>query len=293
MYDFNGEYKRLQTKFENYLNRYVEELKTTPSILGESMAYSLTLGGKRVRPVLLLATAELLSVADEDALPFALALEMVHTYSLIHDDLPAMDNDDYRRGKPSNHKVFGEGNAVLAGDALLNTAYQICLKECLKGRKQVSAASLLCECAGIDGMIAGQSADLYYQEFSAEQSEENLEYIYENKTGKLLQAPTGIASILADSKYYLQLSEYAKMLGLLFQITDDILDVEGDFFQLGKTIGKDAQENKFTSIRYYTLEGAKIHAEVYAEKCCTLLESIDADTSFLKNLVFYVKNRKN
>lgn len=293
MYDFHGEYKRLQTKFEDYLNNYVRELKTTPKILGDSMAYSLTLGGKRVRPVLLLATAELLSVADEDALPFALALEMVHTYSLIHDDLPAMDNDDFRRGKPSNHKVFGEGNAVLAGDALLNTAYQICLKECLKGQRQVSAASLLCECAGIDGMIAGQSADLYYQEFSAEQSEENLEYIYENKTGKLLQAPTGIASILAENKYYLQLSEYAKMLGLLFQITDDILDVEGDFSQLGKTIGKDAQENKFTSIRYYTLEGAKIRAEVYAEKCCTLLEGIDADTSFLKDLVFYVKNRKN
>lgn len=293
MYDFDGEYKRLQGKFEEYLTKYVNDLQTTPKILGESMAYSLTLGGKRIRPVLLLATAELLGVCDEDALPFALAIEMVHTYSLIHDDLPAMDNDDFRRGKPSNHKVYGEGNAILAGDGLLNTAFQICLKECQKGRKQVYAASTLCECAGIEGMIAGQSADLYYQEYSTEQSGEALEYIYENKTGKLLYAPVAISSLLADNKYYMQLTEYAKMLGLLFQITDDILDVTGDFNALGKTIGKDERENKFTSIRYYGLEGARVRAEMCAEKCNALLEGLDADVTFLKDLVAYVKNRKN
>ena len=138
------------------------------------MKYSLLLGGKRIRPVLMLAVADVLGTPSKDVLPYALALEMIHTYSLIHDDLPAMDNDDFRRGKPSNHKVYGEANAILAGDGLLNTAYSLCFDQCMKGEKYVLASKFLCEGAGIYGMIAGQSADLYFSEKDREVSEENL-----------------------------------------------------------------------------------------------------------------------
>ena len=155
MYSFHTEYEKYLNAFEAYARRYTDALKTRPNLLGESMKYSLLVGGKRIRPVLALATADVLGLDREEILPFALAIEMIHTYSLIHDDLPAMDNDDFRRGKPSNHIVYGEGNAILAGDGLLNSAYAICLQESLKGEKHARAALFLNECAGIYGMIAG------------------------------------------------------------------------------------------------------------------------------------------
>ena len=252
MYDFDLYYEKYQSQFEAYAKEYADKLTTNPNVLGESMQYSLLNGGKRVRPVLMLACADVLGLPKEEALPFALALEMIHTYSLIHDDLPAMDDDDFRRGKPSNHKAFGEANAILAGDALLNEAYAICLNECLKGEKYVFAAKYLNECAGVYGMITGQSADLYYSSSQQELSEENLNYVYEHKTGKLLLAPVVIASILSENKSsYLAFERFGKLLGTLFQMTDDILDVTGEFKLLGKSIGKDMAENKLTCIRLY------------------------------------------
>ncbi len=279
--------------FNDYANEYAAKLKTNPTVLGESMAYSLLNGGKRVRPVLMLACADVLQVEKAEVLPFALALEMIHTYSLIHDDLPAMDDDDFRRGKPSNHKQFGEANAILAGDGLLNEAYYLCLKEALKGERQALAGQFLNECAGVYGMIAGQSADLYFSDESAEVSEEDLKYIYAHKTGKLLLAPVAIASILSGNKNYLSLESFGRRLGELFQMTDDILDVTGDFAKLGKSIGKDEKENKLTSIRLYGLEGAKLRAEALARDCRSLLEGVDGDTQFLKDLIGYVLRRAN
>ena len=293
MNGFDKKYASYLQAFEEYLNEYVERMQTHPSILGESMRYSLQNGGKRIRPVLMLSVAEMLGVPQKDVFPFALALEMIHTYSLIHDDLPAMDNDDYRRGKPSNHKVFGDANAILAGDALLNQAFTICFGECLKGENFILAAKFLSECAGMNGMIAGQSADLY---FSAKQevSKEDLFYIHENKTGKLLSAPILIPSILYDSRYYLRLEQFAKELGVLFQITDDILDVTGHFEKLGKTIGKDQTAEKLTYVKLYGLEGAMIRADECAQRACTILESIaDEDVQFLYDLVGYVRNRSH
>jgi geranylgeranyl diphosphate synthase type II len=257
------------------------------------MRYSLLSGGKRIRPVLALACADVLGISDEDVLPFALALEMIHTYSLIHDDLPAMDNDDFRRGKPTSHKAFGEANAILAGDALLNESYGICLNESMKGEKYAVAAKFLNECAGIQGMIVGQSADIYYSELGQEVSEEDLLYIYEHKTGKLILAPISIVSILAGGKYYVEMESFGKLLGRLFQMTDDILDVTGDFNALGKNVGKDEGKNKLTCIRVYGLEGAKVRADMCARDCHAVLEGIDGDTSFLHELVDYVLNRKN
>lgn len=291
MNDFNLLYEQYLSTFEKYLRSYTDKLVTKPQVLGKSMAYSLLNGGKRIRPVLLLATADVLRLPLEEALPFALALEMIHTYSLIHDDLPAMDNDDFRRGKPSCHKAFGEANAILAGDGLLNEAFSICLDQSLKGEKYALAAKFLNECAGIYGMIAGQSADLYFTNGKQDVTETDLRYIYEHKTGKLLLAPVAIASILSDNKWYLPLEEFGKLLGNLFQMTDDILDVTGNFKQLGKSIGKDEAENKLTCIRLYGLEGAKIRADMCAKDCLAVLEGIDGDTTFLNALVDYILNR--
>lgn len=291
MNNFDLLYQKYASDFEDYVKEYTDKLETRPKVLGESMAYSLLNGGKRVRPVLALATANLLGVVKEDILPFALALEMIHTYSLIHDDLPAMDNDDFRRGKPSCHKAFGEANAILAGDALLNEAYAICIRECFKGERQILAASFLCESAGEYGMIAGQSADLLFSQSGKAITEEDLSYIYEHKTGKLLLAPIAIASILSGNKEYLTLERFGKLLGRLFQMTDDILDVTGEFETLGKTIGKDEKENKLTCVRLYGLENAKVRADMCAKDCHTILEAIDGDTAFLSEFIDYILNR--
>ncbi len=293
MSNFDTAYKAYLGEFNDYMKRYLNKLSTNPFILGESMAYSLQIGGKRIRPVLALACADVVGVPREDILPFALALEMIHTYSLIHDDLPAMDNDDFRRGKPSNHKAFGEANAILAGDALLNEAYAVCLKECVKGERCVLAAQFLNDCAGAFGMIAGQSADIHFTDTKEEVREEDLLYIYEHKTGKLLLAPVAMASILSGNRSYLALERFGKLLGKLFQMTDDILDVVGDFEGMGKTLGKDEQDNKLTCIRLYGLEGAKLRAERCAEDCLSMLEGVEGDTQFLKDLVEYVLNRAN
>ena len=293
MNDYRLRYEGYLATFENYALKYMDSISTKPTVLADSMRYSLLSGGKRIRPVLALACADVLGVPSDEILPYALALEMIHTYSLIHDDLPAMDNDDFRRGKPTCHKAFGEANAILAGDGLLNEAYAICLDQTLKGEKYAVAAKFLNECAGISGMIVGQAADLYFSTQAQEVSEADLLYIHEHKTGKLLLAPVAIASILKDSKNYLEWERFGKLLGLLFQMTDDILDVIGDFSELGKNVGKDADKNKLTCVRIYGLEGAKVRADMCAQNCHTVLESIDGDTEFLHNLVDHVLNRKN
>lgn len=293
MNEYRLRYERYQTEFEEYLQAYVNGLSTRPKVLAESMRYSLLNGGKRVRPVLALACAETLGLEKKEILPFALAIEMIHTYSLVHDDLPAMDDDDFRRGKPTNHKAFGEANAILAGDALLNEGYAICFQESIKGEKYAQASAFLNECAGIYGMIAGQSADLYFSEINAEVSEEDLFYVYAHKTGKLLLAPMAIASILKENKHYLELERFGKLLGILFQMTDDILDVTGDFDALGKSVKKDEEKNKLTCVRLYGLEGAKLRADMCAKDCHTVLESVHGDTSFLHGLIDDVLNRKH
>ena len=289
--DFRLCYQNYVAIFEEYLEKYAKSLQTSPSVLGESIKYSLLSGGKRIRPVLTLACAEVLGVSSQEVLPFALAIEMIHTYSLIHDDLPAMDDDDFRRGQPSNHKQFGEATAILAGDALLNEAYAVCLNECGKGEMQLLAAQYVNECAGAFGMIAGQCADLAFEKGKQEGTEDDLMYVYAHKTGKLLLAPIMIACILSGRKNYLQFERFGKQLGVLFQMTDDILDVEGEFQSLGKSIGKDAESEKLTCVRIYGLSGAKLRAEICARECRALLETIDGNTAFLSGLIDYVLER--
>lgn len=293
MYDFQEKYSEYLQKFEGYLSEYAKTLHTEPAALGEAMRYSLLSGGKRIRPVLMLSVAEMLGVADADVLPYALSIEMIHTYSLIHDDLPAMDNDDFRRGKPSCHKQFGEAMAILAGDALLNQAFTICFDSALKGERFALAAKLLSEFAGKDGMILGQAADLCYSETGRDLHEEELVYIQENKTGKLLLAPVLIPSVLAGYKDYIRLEQYGKELGRLFQITDDILDVTGEFEELGKSVGKDESADKFTCVKLYGLSGAMLRADDTLARSLAVLEGLDGDTQFLNDLTRYVRERKH
>ena len=291
MYNFKEKYNYYLDLFEKYLSQNLNLLTTTPNIMGESMQYSLLAGGKRIRPILLLAIADVLGVEIDNVLPLALSLEMIHTYSLIHDDLPAMDNDDFRRGNPSNHKKYGEAMAILAGDGLLNTAYSLCFKTCVKGDSYLRSAQFLCECAGVNGMIAGQAMDIQYSNSEMEYTFESLQKIHSLKTGKLLLAPIVIPSIIKNYKYYFELEEFAENFGLLFQITDDILDEEGSFEDLGKSIGKDKAENKVTFVKLYGLDGAKIQADVYASNCLTVLDALDGDTSFLRALVEFTRTR--
>lgn len=293
MGQFRERFDRYVKDFNEVLDGFCAKLdKCRPKILAESLQYSLKIGGKRIRPVLMYAFAELLNVPREKVENFALALEMIHTYSLIHDDMPEMDNDDYRRGKPSNHKVFGAANALLAGDGLLNTAYSVLFNECRKGTEYISAASFICESAGIYGMIAGQSADLMH-EHDENCTENELEFIYENKTAKLIIAPIAVPAILSGSKYFSELKLLGYYLGYLFQITDDILDVEGSFSALGKSTGKDQAEGKCTAVSVFGLREAKLRADMLTERCLKVTEGLEGDTGFIKELITFVRTRKD
>lgn len=290
MTDFDGKYQEYVSCFNEKIEEFYSRLNCTPKILDDSIKYSLRIGGKRVRPVLMLAVCDILHLDRERVLPFALALELIHTYSLIHDDLPEMDNDDFRRGKPSNHKVFGAGNAVLAGDGLLNTAYSILLDECFKGNEYISAAKYICECAGVNGMIAGQSADLLYENDDSVTAK-TLDFIYENKTSKLLMAATVVPSILKGGKYFSELKALGKKLGYLFQLTDDILDVEGNFRTLGKSIGKDKEEGKLTGVKIYGIDNCRLQVDILGDDCIKIIDGLDGDASFLYGFVDYIKTR--
>lgn len=292
MDNFDLKYKEIQDYFVAQLNAKCSEISTEPEVLGESMKYSLQLGGKRIRPVLMYAVGEVLGVEREALTPFACALEFIHTYSLIHDDLPAMDNDDFRRGKPSNHKVYGEANAILAGDGLLNTAYSILFSECFKGGEHISAAKFICDAAGIDGMIAGQSADILHENDS-EPDENTLEYIYEKKTAELLIAAVTVPCVLKGGAYYSEFKEFGKKLGYLFQLTDDILDACGSFDKLGKTTGKDEAENKLTAVKLYGLDSCRLRVDVTGDYCHKILDGVQGDVTFLHDVVNFVKSRLN
>ncbi len=287
--NFLQQYEAYRTHFEEYLQNQCAGMTFEPPVLAESMRYSLLSGGKRVRPVLFFSALEAfgLSYRGEEGLAFA--LECIHTYSLIHDDLPAMDNDDFRRGRPSNHKMFGEANAILAGDALLSYAFDRLLQECGRDGRHLRAAQALSKAAGAEGMVSGQSFDLLYS--NATGDEQALLTIYRNKTGRLIAAPVQMAAILAGNEPD-PATKYGLALGALFQMTDDILDEVGSKDALGKTVGKDAQEGKLTAVKVYGLQGARKQADTLTRKCHEILHTMKgADVQFLDEMTDYVRGR--
>jgi len=252
---------------ETALKKYLKVEENPQKKIYEAEEYSLMAGGKRLRPVIMMMTAKMCGKSPEAVLPFATAIEMIHTYSLIHDDLPAMDNDDLRRGKPTNHKVFGEAMAILAGDALLTKAFEVASSfddESVSRENVLRAISTLAVAAGDNGMIGGQVVDIE----SRNEDAELLKYLHSLKTGALIRASGVIGAILsgATEEQIKAVDNFCSYLGIAFQIQDDILDVTGSEEELGKPIGSDAENNKSTYVTLFGVEKAEQMAEDYTNK---------------------------
>lgn len=277
-----------------------------PEVLRNSIVYSLSAGGKRIRPILALASYEACGGKPEDIVPYASALEFIHTYSLIHDDLPAMDDDDLRRGQPTNHKVFGEGMAILAGDGLLTEAFFILAEYGLRNaelkRSQLPAPNSqliltvikeLAGASGVNGMVGGQAADLLSEDMEIDS--DNLSFIHTRKTGALITVSARMGAILAgaDSNRLLALTQYAEAIGLAFQIIDDILDIKGDRSELGKTPGSDLRKKKMTYPALYGIDISREKAESLISGAITALESFDERADPLREIAMYILKRRN
>jgi geranylgeranyl diphosphate synthase type II len=263
-----------------------------PARLGEAMAYSLMAGGKRLRPVLCLLAAEACGGDAEAALPAACALEMVHTYSLIHDDLPAMDDDDLRRGRPTCHKAFDEATAILAGDGLLTLAFEVVARHVRPAEVAAACVGVLAEAAGPAGMVAGQMADLE-AEGRDDATLEALEAIHRRKTGALLRASLRMGALVAgaDEPRLRALDAYGRAVGLAFQIIDDLLDVQGDEAKLGKRVQKDSQLGKWTYPGLLGIEGSRRRARQLAEEAVAALASLGPRGERLRTLALDLLER--
>ena len=260
--------------------------------LYESMNYSLLQGGKRIRPILTKAVLDAMKVDASLYKEFLCALECIHTYSLIHDDLPAMDNDDYRRGNLTNHKVYGDGMAILAGDGLLTYAFQLCSENTTASAEQkIKAIQCLATAAGPEGMVGGQAFDLLSE--GKHIPLEELKVLHSGKTGALFNAAIELGLILSntDQAKYAAYMTYANCLGLLFQITDDILDVTGTIEELGKTPGSDIRQDKSTYVSLLGLDEARNEARVVAQKAHAALATIEDDTHILSAIIDYLLDR--
>lgn len=277
------------------LEEYVKTLDNPQKSIYESMKYSLCAGGKRLRPSLLLITYTMFDSDYRKALPFACAMEMIHTYSLIHDDLPCMDNDDYRRGKLSNHKMYGEANALLAGDALLNKSFEICIEACQDFDNMeyaLRAVSIIASSAGTEGMIGGQVVDISSEGKISDI--EMLKYMYSLKTGAIIESSIVAGAILggANEEEIKKLEKFAQNLGIAFQIQDDVLDVIGDEKKLGKSIGSDVENNKITYLSFMDINKAKEHVKIYTKKAIENLDIFGEKSRYLKEISNVLVNRE-
>ena len=295
MEDFQVYLKEKTNFFETELKKELQEL-SYPETIAKGMEYAVLNGGKRLRPFLLFATLELLNEDINKGVKSAIALEMIHSYSLVHDDLPALDNDDYRRGKLTTHKVFGEAEGILIGDSLLTHAFYVLSQknlEFLSSEQIVNIISKTSEYAGINGMIGGQMIDI--QSENKKIDLETLKYIHSHKTGKLIKLPIEIACIIAnvekDKKEVLE--EYADLIGLAFQVKDDILDVEGTFEELGKPVGSDVDLHKATYPSILGMEESKKILNDTVEKAKEIIKNNFGEEKgkILISLADFIKNR--
>ena len=291
--NFKAEWKKRADLVEEGLLRELKKVPAYDETLEKAMEYSLMAGGKRLRPVLLMAAADAVGKDGAAFLTTGCAIEMIHTYSLIHDDLPAMDNDDYRRGKPTNHKVFGDGIAVLAGDALLTLAFEVMLRqEGAAPETLVTVVSEMSRAAGPYGMVGGQVLDLEGEGRHLDLAA--LRKIHMGKTGALFCAAIRSGAILAGAKEeeLAALTLYAERFGLAFQITDDILDVTGDEAAIGKPVGSDVRNEKATYVTLTSLEEAKKLAEDAVNEAVAALDIFGGRAAFLRDLARFLLGRK-
>ena len=289
------EYKEL---VDQHLMDFIPNIDNKSISLYESMKYSLTAGGKRLRPVLLLAACEFAGGNIKEAIPYACSIEYIHTYSLIHDDLPAMDNDDLRRGLPTNHKVYGDAIAILAGDGLLNCAFEAISKDMMlfydspeKIRKRVNAAYEIAKGAGVRGMVAGQVSDIEAENAIA--SKEMLEYIHLNKTGALIRAAIKAGLYLGNPTDSMinDLEKYSENLGIAYQIADDIMDVVGNPDEMGKAAGSDEKKHKNTYTSILDIDHARNRLDELTAKAVESIEKYYDNAEFFRNLVLDLAKR--
>ena len=291
---FKEDLKTKSAYIEDLLKQYMPKEEGYQKTIFEAMNYSLSSGGKRLRPILTLESAKIIGGDVKEVIRFCVAIEMIHTYSLIHDDLPAMDNDDFRRGKPTNHKVFGDGMATLAGDALLNYAFEIMLKESLgKENSDVRLKAIyeIARGAGIYGMIGGQVVDIESENKSIEK--EKLDFIHMNKTAAMIIGCMRAGAIMGNAcEDDLQnITKYAKNIGLAFQIVDDILDIVGDEKALGKPVGSDIENHKSTYPSLIGLDESKKVATDLIKEAKDSIRKISGESRFLEDLADYIISR--
>ena len=292
--DFKENLKKYQDIVNKNLEKHLRNTDCLEGVLNESMEYSLMAGGKRLRPILVIATYEIFKQDIEKCIPYSVAIEMVHNFSLIHDDLPGIDNDDFRHGKLTNHKKFNEATAILAGDGLLNNAYIVISKDLKESSNEELERKIKVFnefSIAVDRMIAGEYVDTEYE--GKEITKEDLEYIHKNKTGALLKLCVRMGAILAGAsdKDLEKLTSYAEKIGLAFQIKDDILSEEGDEKVLGKPVGNDKAMEKCTYVSKYGLKESKEILEKITKEAIEELKSYGNKAEFLKELALYIKNR--
>ena len=287
-------FNEIKDEINEFLKNYFNNKGSYNKIIYDSASYSLNIGGKRIRPMLMLLTYNMYKKNWREILEFSSAIEMIHTYSLIHDDLPCMDNDDLRRGKPTNHKVYGENIAVLAGDALLNEAMNLMMKCAIRdGEKVLIASQKIAEASGVDGMIGGQIVDIINE--GKKISEEELKYMHMKKTGELIKVSIVAGAILGEApkEDIIKLERFGKNLGLAFQIKDDILDVIGNTEKLGKNVLSAEESNKTNFITMHGLDYCIKECERLTRESIEILESLSVNTDDLKILTTKLLDREN
>ncbi|WP_370830170.1 polyprenyl synthetase family protein [Clostridium sp.] len=287
-------FNEMKKEINDFLLNYFSNKGTYNKVIYDSASYSLNIGGKRIRPILMLLIYSMYKENWRDILEFSSAIEMIHTYSLIHDDLPCMDDDDLRRGKPTNHKVYGENIAVLAGDTLLNEAMNLMMRFSLKnGEESLVAAEMIASASGPEGMIGGQVVDIINE--GKKISEDELKYMHMNKTGALIKVSIMSGAILGEAPEddIRKLEKFGENLGLAFQIKDDILDVIGSTEKLGKNVLSDEESNKSNFITMHGLEYCIKECERLTKESIEILDSLSVDTKDLKVLTKELLDREN